>query len=504
MPAIELRPYQQRFIDDVRSLMSNGQRRICGVAPCGAGKTIIAGWIIRETVKNSHRAIFFVHRKELIDQTSAAFTQLGIPHGIIAADAPQQLYYPVQIASVQTLVQRLHKIPAPDLLVCDECHHVLANSYRKILDAWPSAYLIGLTATPERTSGIGLGDVFTSIVEAATVTQLIELGNLTDYRYFAPSEIDTSHVHTRFGEFVNTDLATLMSERKIIGKIVENYNLHAAGKSAICYCVNIEHSQLVAAAFNDAGIPAAHCDGETPKPDRQQIVADFRAGDIKVLCNAELFGEGFDVPNAHAVILARPTQSQTLHIQQSMRSMRPDPADPDKIAVIIDHVSNYKRHGQPKTPRVWSLDSKTKEKRIAPTKTCPRCGCVNEARTEICQSCGYEFPKAAITAPDLTEYDGTLAEINSDIDTVKGAGSTVDTGDVENRTGILLAPRTIEDFLEVASKTGQKRSWAANRALEFAESHADALRIARACGYKDGWAWYRWTEKKRRLAEGTA
>ena len=363
MDKIALRPYQQKFIDDVQKEFKKKHNRIVGVAPCGAGKTIMTGSIIGDFAKRGKSSIFFVHRKELIRQTSEIFKRLGIEHGIISSGGKMQLDLPVQIASVQTLSRRLKSVPAPDLLVCDECHHILANSYKKILDAYPKAKLLGVTATPQRMGGINLGDVFTSMVEGPNVEELIELGNLTKFHYFAPGEdLDLHNVRVKFGEYINSDLAKAVNKKKIIGNIVGTYKKLAAGKSAICYCVNVMHSKRVAKAFQDAGIVAAHVDGETPAGTRDKLVEDFRVGKIKILCNAELFSEGFDVPNMQAVILARPTKSLTLFIQQAMRPLRPDPTDPNKIALIIDHVQNYTRFGLPSTAHKWSL---TRLKKLA-------------------------------------------------------------------------------------------------------------------------------------------
>ena len=283
---ISLRPYQNQFIDDVRSEFRQNHRRVVGVAPCGAGKTIMTGWMIREVERRGKRAIFFVHRHELIKQTSETFERLGISHGIVSSGYKMQLEVPVQIASVQTLAKRLEKVPAPDFLICDECHHILANTYKKILDAYPDAFLLGVTATPQRMGGINLGDVFSSMVEGPTVDELIKLGNLTSFKYFSHMEdIDLHNVRIKFGEYVNSDLAKVMQDKRIIGNIVETYKRLAKNKSAICYCVNVKHSKIVAKAFRDAGISAAHCDGETPKKTRAKLMEDFRVGKIKILFN---------------------------------------------------------------------------------------------------------------------------------------------------------------------------------------------------------------------------
>ena len=256
MGKIILRPYQRKFIDDIRNEFVLGYKHVVGVAPCGAGKTIMTGWMIRESLNRGKKSIFFVHRKELIDQTHETFSALNIPHGIICSGYDANPNMPVQIASVQTLARRLNDVPAPDFLICDECHHILAKTYQKIIDKFPDAYLLGVTATPLRMGGINLCDTFTAMVESLTVDELIARGNLTRFNYFAPNDaIDLSRVKLdRFGEYDNRQIARIMSHGKIIGNIVNCYKKHVADKSAICYCVNVEHSKTVAVNFRNAGI----------------------------------------------------------------------------------------------------------------------------------------------------------------------------------------------------------------------------------------------------------
>ena len=493
MNEIVLRPYQKDFIDNVRRQFAAGKKRVVGVAPCGAGKTIMTGWMIRETVRRDKSAVFFVHRKELIDQTSATFNALGIPHGIISGDKPFNYFYPVQIASVQTLVNRLDFIQPPDLLVCDECHHILAKTYLKILNRWKESYLLGVTATPERTGGVKLCDVFNSMVLSLSTSQLIKLGNLTNFDYFdaAPKEFEKSlhTVNVRHGDFDNKQLEEIMVRKKVIGNVVDNYRDKAAGKSAICYCVNVEHSKIVADAFNSAGIKAAQVDGKTPRDERSYLVDEFRRGNIKILCNAELFGEGFDVPNCDCVILARPTKSLTLHIQQSMRSMRPNPDNPNKRAIIIDCVGNYIRHGLPDTERDWNLDpNKPAPEGNAPIKICPKCEKISYAGTRFCPFCGYEFP-----------IDSVIVEVEKKAELIHQSENKKDS--VDSAPKIINAPTTIEDFLPIANANGYKDYWAVCQALKHAATYNDVLHIAEVMNYQKGWAYYRWQDVKKGLAK---
>ena len=251
---IQLRPYQQDFINAISDEFHKKNKRVVGVAPCGSGKTVMTGWMIRESLNRNKRSIFFVHRKELIEQTAKTFNDLEIPFGVISAGLDMNLNLPVQIASVQTLARRvdcLKKFFVPDFLICDECHHILADTYKKILDAFSGAYLLGVTATPQRMGNISLVDAFDALVQSLDVDDLIALGNLSSFKYFAPTpskdlQNSLEKVTVRFGEFVNSDLERAMSSNKIIGGIVENYRNFADGKSAICYCVNVRHSVNVA------------------------------------------------------------------------------------------------------------------------------------------------------------------------------------------------------------------------------------------------------------------
>lgn len=486
MNTIELRLYQRSFIDDIRSQIIGGQRRVCGVAPCGAGKTIMTGWMIKEAVSRGNRCVFFVHRKELIDQTADTFRQLGINFGVIAANVTPHYRAPVQIASVQTLANRLNQIPEPQLLICDECHHILAATYKRIIQHWSNAILVGVTATPRRTNGSSLGEIFTAMVEAPTVSELIQLGNLTNFRYFAPVsdiEPELKKIHVRRGDYDQRELTEAVTNNpRIIGDVVENYLRYAGELSAICYAINVAHSKHIADEFNRAGIPAMHVDGETDPATRRAAVRQFREGKIKILCNAELFGEGFDVPNVGAVILVRPTMSLTLHIQQSMRCMRPDPANPDKVAVIIDHVGNYTRHGFPDSPRTWSLKPGKPEPPPKTRKKCPACEELVPIAEKICPVCGHPF-------------DSSPREVNFG----ESAGKVAQVYQSGNVSPVEKPPQPDIERIFYRNKAFAKRrfmqdGWVPLETLKSATSYQDCLKIAALAGYKKGWAHFKWQE----------
>ncbi|MBP2629859.1 MAG: type restriction protein res subunit [Firmicutes bacterium] len=397
MEMITLRKYQEQMIDDIAYEFQT-KNKVCAVAPCGAGKTIMVGWMAGATALKNRRTLFLVHRQELIKQSSDTFTDMNILHGVSATKYPKDYNQLVQIGSVQTVARRLAEIPAPDLIIPDECHHATASTWKKIIEYYPNAKVLGVTATPERLGGHGLGDVFESLVIGPTVKELISWGNLSSYQYYAPpAKFDASEIRVKFGDYVRSDLEVQMDQGAVIGDIIDNYQKLANGMRAVCYCVSIAHSEHVAASFCKAGINAMHIDGETASNIREQAIQDFRDNKIKILCNVDLISEGFDVPAMEAVILARPTQSLTLHIQQAMRAMRPDKNNPNKIAIIIDHVGNVFKHGLPDEDRDWSLATKKKKRsgeRTIILKQCPKCFSAHYPSSS-CPYCGHVYAVAA-------------------------------------------------------------------------------------------------------------
>ena len=381
----QLRPYQVDVVNRVHQAWAEGARAPCVVLPCGAGKSCIVADMARRTTWKGNRVLFLVHRKELVDQIVRTFIGWGV-----------DMEY-CTVGMVQTITRRVHKMQPPSLIITDENHHSLAASYRRIYEAFPKAYRVGVTATPVRLNGDGLGDVNDRLVIGVSAKWLIENHFLAPYDYFAPSVADLTGLHVKQGEYVASEIESRLMSSTIYGDVIANYKSLGKCEKAICYCASIKYSKAVAEAFSKAGIPAVHLDGETPKPERNRIITDFRAGKIRVLCNVDLISEGFDVPDCGCAILLRPTKSLTLYIQQSMRCMR---YLPDKRAVIIDHVGNYARFGMPDDDREWTLEKKDRTKK-APREqnevkivTCPECFRVFEPNElHRCPWCGAPLPK---------------------------------------------------------------------------------------------------------------
>ena len=374
---VKLRPYQQALVDKARRSYMEGYKAPCVVAPCGAGKSIIIAEIARMTAENGKRILFLVHRRELIDQIKETFEMVGV-------DLSK-----VEFGMVMTVVRRLDRTVKPDLIITDENHHGLANSYRKIYDHFKDVLRLGFTATPIRLNGSGLGDVNDILIEEVDAQWLIKNGHLAPYKYYSPQLIDTSNLKlNNLREFSNNSVDNEM-KNMVYGDVIKHYRKLADGEQAIAYCHSVEASQHTAEEFSRSGIPSIHIDGNTPKAARDDIISRFRSGEIKVLCNVDIIGEGFDVPDCSTVIMLRPTQSLSLYIQQSMRGMR---YRPGKTSIIIDHVGNVNRHGLPDAERKWSLKGRKKsEETEIKIKECPNCFAAYEpSKQTVCPMCGFK------------------------------------------------------------------------------------------------------------------
>lgn len=431
----ELRDYQIRLIDGVARSWRTGHHAPCIVLPCGGGKSVIVAEMAKRTAGNGRYVLFIVHRKELCEQIVRTFLWWGVDMQF------------VRVMMVQTACNRVKKIPKPTLIITDENHHSKAASYRKIYDAFPQAYRVGVTATPVRLDGTGLKDVNDDLVIGVSAKWLIEHHNLAPYDYYAPAVADLSTVKVHRGEFDARSAEKIMLESKVYGDVIAYYRKFADGLQAVCYCTTVKHSQAMAAQFCAAGIDAAHIDGQMKKAERAEIVEKFRRGAIDVLCNVDLISEGFDVPDCSCVIMLRPTQSLTLFIQQSMRCMR---YRAGKRAVILDHVGNYARHGMPDDDREWTLEGRKKRKGIKETEpekeryvTCTKCYAVISGKVQICPYCGAEIER---------KNRNEIAQ-DANIGLQKITGFTVNTKTPDEC-------RSYAELLEYAKMMGYKPGWA--------------------------------------------
>jgi len=409
--SITLRPYQNTLIERARANFLVGKRSQLLVLPTGGGKTVCFSYMAGRAVDKGLRVWILAHRVELLDQISKTLTAFGVPHGMIAPGYMGDRRKPVQVASVFTLARRLDRYDAPDLIIVDEAHHAISEStWGRVITAFPAAKLLGVTATPIRLSGEGLGDLFQSMVVGPSMRDLIEQGALSPYRLFAPAGVDLSGVHSRMGDFVRGEIERAMDKPSITGDAVKHYQRLAPGRRAVAFCVSVEHAVHVAEQFRAAGISAQAIDGGMDRTLRASVLSEFSAGRIQVLASCDLISEGFDVPAIEAAILLRPTQSLGLYLQQVGRALRTFPGKDE--AIILDHAGNVARHGLPDEDRVWSLEGapkkKGEKKSEVPVKTCGSCFATVHSAATHC-ACGFEFP---VVKREVEHVEGDLQEID--------------------------------------------------------------------------------------------
>jgi DNA repair protein RadD len=275
-----LRSYQERGAADIRTEFARAARAVLYQAPTGSGKTVLFAYVVANAVARGHRVCILGHRQEILEQISDALATMGVAHGIIAAGHVETPDMPVQVASVATLVRRLDRLHNIDLLVVDECHHAVAGTWRTIINTVPDARVLGVTATPERLDGQGLGDIFEKLICGPPVADLIEGKFLSKFTAYAPArDLDLSGIRTRMGDYATDQLAGAMSDTMVIGSAVDEYTRLCPGAPAIAFCVDIKHSQLVADRFAMAGYKADHIDGDTPKDERRELIRALGTGE---------------------------------------------------------------------------------------------------------------------------------------------------------------------------------------------------------------------------------
>lgn len=437
-----LRNYQQELKNGAYHAWSNGAKVVFVVAPTGAGKTVIIGSIVKDFGNN---VCCIAHRQELVGQISKALAREGIVHNIIAATATRReiirehviefnrsFYDPqstVTVAGVDTLLRR-DPPKNVKLWITDESHHILKeNKWGKAAALFPDAKGLGVTASPERADGKGLGvdndGLADVLVTGPDMRQLIDNGFLCDYRVFAPpSDLDLSNVNvTNNGDYSGTKLSAAASKSHLVGDVVTHYLRIAPGKRAVVFAIDVSNAEKIASEFKAAGVLAEFVCAKTTEGERNRLIRKFRNGEITVLVNVDLFGEGFDLPAIEVCVMARPTMSFALYLQQFGRALRPMPGK-DR-AIIIDHVGNVMRHGLPDKPRAWSLNRRDKKAKSTnnevPLRSCTECLNVYERTLKICPFCGDIYTPLNrsdihVIDGDLTELDAaTLAQMRNDI-----------------------------------------------------------------------------------------
>lgn len=428
--SVTLRPYQVDAIDRVRQRYRRGERSVLLCAPTGAGKTVIGAAVIAGALERGSRVVFLAHRRELIRQTYGKLIDAGVAHddvGVVMAgvrlEQPQlgaprdwaaRPVAPIQVASIDTLRARPARPPA-DLVIIDEAHRALAATYRRATDEWyPQARVLGLTATPVRADGRGLSDLFAALEVVASVAELVAAGYLVEPRVWsAPRDPDLSRVRVRGGDYDAHQLSEAMSDRGLVGDIVEHWIERAGDRRTVVFASSVEHSRQIVARFVAAGIRAEHLDGTMGADERDAILTRLASGETQIVSNCEVLCEGWDQPAVKCLVLARPTKSLGLYLQQAGRVLRPWR---DTSCVILDHAGNAIEHGLPQAPREWSLNGRRKRdtaKRLPPAVTCHGCRAVVPPSTRVCPACGTELEVSGGGREPIEEQPGQLVELRA-------------------------------------------------------------------------------------------
>jgi superfamily II DNA or RNA helicase len=455
---ISLRDYQTSLIDELRNQFRS-TKSVLVVLPTGGGKTAIATFILSGILRNRQRGWFICHRAELIQQTSLTLNRFGVRHSFIAAGMEYDKTATIHIVSIDTLKARIADVEFPEYAIWDEAHHLVAPTWLSVKENMSSTRHVGLTATPELLDGSGLGVAFSRLILGPTAKQLIACGHLSGFDFYGPAMPDLTQVKTEQGDYSRSGAASVMSKPAIVGDVVKNWIEKAEGRITIGFAPNRVTSQLMAQRFNEAGIPSMHIDGSSPKAERASAAKKLASGEIKVLWNVELLGEGYDLSaqagtdvTIDCMIDASPTKSLARFLQRCGRPLRPK-ANGSK-AVIIDCAGNWTRHGLPNTERQWSLDAKKRSTRgdndNVPIRQCMQCYYVHEP-APVCPACGHrheirERPVKEDTSAELKLIEAAAHEHRMQ----------------ELNTRVRMC-KTLDDFKTLAADMGYSPGWAWHR-----------------------------------------
>lgn len=450
---MNLRDYQQNGVDGIRHAYIQGKKSPIFVLPTGGGKTVVFCNIAKTSSERDKRVWILVHRVELLRQTSNKLNENGVHHGIINAKFTPNFAAMVQVASVQTVVNRLEKYDAPDLIIIDECHHATAGSWKKIIDAFPKARILGVTATPTRSDGTGLNHIFDEMIEGPQISDLIDMGFLVKPVVYAPAkQINMSSVKLTRGDYDQKQVEELVDKPKITGDAVSHYIRICSGQPAVVFCISVMHARHVADEFRSRGFRAYAVDGGMDDDDRERILNGLGNGTVDVVTSCDLISEGTDIPAIGCAILLRPTMSTGLYIQQVGRALRL--SEGKTKAIILDHVGNTLIHGMPDMHRTWTLEGKKRGKRDAQEATirthqCDSCFALFEPNPmNQCPVCGHIIEIK--TQREIEQVDGELVQISED-----------QKKEIKREKIVQVArAKTLDELLKIEKERGYRPGWA--------------------------------------------
>lgn len=481
---MDLRPYQGDALQRTRMSFSSGKRAPILVAPTGAGKTVMASAVISGAVSKGKEIWFLAHRFELVEQAAKKLATCGIKHRIIApASSVNSIRIKqfrelgkswvdttstVSVGTIQTVNRRVGGLKEPDIIIIDECHLSISPSYLNVISEHPRALVLGLTATPTRLDGKGLGrhcgGIYDDLILLCEPQYLVDEGFLVEPRIFASKNpLDLSGIKTSMGDYDQKELAERVDKPSLVGDAVEHYRTHAHGRPAIAFCASVKHAEHVAEKFREAGYKATAVSGESKPEERAKAIAGLATGEFDVVCNCGLYIEGLDQPCISCVLLLTPTKSLPRFLQSVGRGLRTHPGKDD--CIILDHAGNVHQHGHPTDSREWTLDGTQKRKRKkqdsedeeVKVMTCAKCFAIYKP-APVCPVCGTEHE---VKERKLLVKDGQLEELKR---------------------------------AEIQRQRKQQQ--------QQAQSYEDLLALEKANGYRPGWAAHIWRSRIAKRGRG--
>uniref|UniRef100_A0A6M3JMT0 Putative type III restriction enzyme n=1 Tax=viral metagenome TaxID=1070528 RepID=A0A6M3JMT0_9ZZZZ len=447
-----LRDYQTRTVEMIRAELRKGFKKVLVTLPTGGGKTHILASITDKSILNGHKVIAMMHRRQLVTQMRDRFQECGIDASLIMAGEDYDLECQAQIVTTQTYGRRL-KLDAVEwnpffvdakVVLIDEAHHALSKTYQDILLNYPDKIIIGVTATPALSTGVGMGNYFDTLIQPVGVQELIDMGHLVPGVYYGPSDPDLSKVRTVAGDYEKKGLDRVMNQPKLIGDVVYNWLKIADNRRTMVFAVNVKHSKALQEEFGRKGIPAEHLDAHSQDEIRADTLERFRSGETRVLCNVGLYTEGTDIPEIECIVLARPTKSDGLFRQMVGRGARPYPGK-EKF-IVIDHGGNIKRLGFYEDDIEWSLDGRgpaAQRKKKPPKEKTPM----------ICEMCSFVFtgPKCPQCGTEVKFWGKKIEAVEAELQEIKRGKVKNYTTD-EKRQWYMM-------FLSEKERLGKTHSW---------------------------------------------
>lgn len=435
-----LRPYQSKALDEIRRHYSRGVKKVLLWLPTGAGKTLCFCRILKSAYEKGSRAIMVVSGSALVDQASKRLDREGVPHGVMQANhwrnRPDEL---IQICSIHTLYRR-KIVPDAALIVIDEAHLAASPSFKWLIEHYPDAYFLPVTATPYVKNG--MRHIADEIVHPITMKELIESGYLVPPKYFAPSRVDLSGVKIdkKTNDYVQAQLAEAVSSANILGDIIGAYKKMAKGRPAICFAVSIEHSLSLKDNFIASGIRAEHIEANTPMDERQRHIDRLEKGELDIICNVGCLTTGVDIPSVSCIILARPTKSYNLYIQMLGRGTRTHQGKDNFI--VLDHVNNILEHGFIEIENDVDLDGAKPREKKESIIICAQCFHAFPRLEYDCPACGYD------NAPEEREIAKKKLEENKAYEMREMVAS--ETQKIIN---------FVDEYIEIANQNKYKPGW---------------------------------------------